>query len=164
MRSDVDWKKMQEEYITGDISVKKLAEKYDVPEKTVRNHAARDGWTKQREDYREKRGKKIAGILSEEYFSKINISADKLLKKLERAVNQLDRVPVVTREKGVNEDGHEYFRQSVEYEKGKKINVKELNILTSTLEKLLEIGRSQTSDGTDEVKVSFEGELEEYSR
>lgn len=40
----MDWKAIKTEYITGNISYRQLAEKYDIPFRTVRNRAQEEQW------------------------------------------------------------------------------------------------------------------------
>lgn len=49
-----NWEKIRHEYITTDISQRKLAEKYNVRRGTLLGIANRDGWAKDREEYRTK--------------------------------------------------------------------------------------------------------------
>ncbi len=166
MREDVDWKKLRKEYISGDISQKKLAAKYGVPEKTLLSRANREKWGRQRDEFREELGKKLAGVLSEEYFKEINASAQKLLKDLNRARKDLTKDPIVVTEKGVNEEGHEFFRRTVTYVQDRrngKVSAGELTKLITGLDKLMEIGRKQQGGGCQTVKVEFMGDSEEYS-
>jgi len=51
-----DWKKIATEYITGDISMKRLAEKRNVPLRTLKDRAKRELWSSQRAEYRLKTG------------------------------------------------------------------------------------------------------------
>jgi hypothetical protein len=48
----VDWKAIKTEYITGDISYRKLAEKYGAPFGTLRQKAKKEQWCEQRAQYR----------------------------------------------------------------------------------------------------------------
>lgn len=49
-----NWEKIRHEYITTNISQRKLAEKHNVRRGTLLGIANRDGWAKDREDYRTK--------------------------------------------------------------------------------------------------------------
>lgn len=44
----VNWRKIKAEYIAGGISMRKLAEKYDVSAGHIMNVAAKEGWTEKR--------------------------------------------------------------------------------------------------------------------
>ena len=155
---DADWMAIRREYVEGNVSIRELAESHELPEKTVRNHASAEGWTRIRKEFREKTGRKLADTLSEEYFRKINVSAGALLRDLERARRDLTKTPVVVREHRVDQDGTEYFKQSVTYERGGRVNAGELGKLIAGLDKLLEIGRKQTGRDAPEIRVVFGGE------
>ena len=47
-RSPADWRKLKLEYVAGKTTLKKLAEKYQVSESTIRKKASKDGWKKRR--------------------------------------------------------------------------------------------------------------------
>ena len=79
----VDWLKIKTEYINGDISYRKIAEKYSVPFGTLRVHAEKEGWAAQRTAQRhnisistaQKTADKTAEALSEEAAAKVRIKA-----------------------------------------------------------------------------------------
>ena len=49
-----DWYNIEQDYITGyPITLKELAEKYNIPEQTVKNHASRKNWKEKRKAYME---------------------------------------------------------------------------------------------------------------
>jgi hypothetical protein len=48
----VDIDKLRREYVTGNISYRALAKKYDIPFSTLKGHAIKGGWVEQREQYR----------------------------------------------------------------------------------------------------------------
>lgn len=47
----VDWLKIKTEYINGDISYRKLAEKYSIPFPTLRDRAVGEGWKTLRNEH-----------------------------------------------------------------------------------------------------------------
>ena len=47
-----DWKAIAEEYITGDLSLRLLAEKHGVSLNTLKTHAVRGSWTEKRQEHR----------------------------------------------------------------------------------------------------------------
>lgn len=51
-----NWKKVAHEYITTDIAMRPLADKYGIPHATLKQRAKRELWTQQRNDYRLKIG------------------------------------------------------------------------------------------------------------
>lgn len=50
----VNWKKIKAEYLAGDISYRKLADKYGVSEAALTRKAVKDGWAKKRDEVRSK--------------------------------------------------------------------------------------------------------------
>lgn len=93
----VDWNKLKAEYIAGGTSYRKLAEKYGVSESTLRKRAAKEHWSELRNKAGTKTEQKIIEKTSEKSAKKaiskeqkINAIADKLLDKIEKAVDELD--------------------------------------------------------------------------
>ena len=81
----MDWNKIKAEYIAGGTSYRKLAEKYDVPFSTLKEHARKEKWTELREKARHKADTKFADIIGVRQANqsvKINDVADKLLDKI----------------------------------------------------------------------------------
>lgn len=52
MRNTVDWTIIKNEYITTDISQRKLCQKYGVPYATLRDRCKTEGWVSEREEFR----------------------------------------------------------------------------------------------------------------
>jgi hypothetical protein len=48
--SATDWRKMRIEYVKGNTTYKKLAEKYGISESYIRKRASKEGWRKKRSD------------------------------------------------------------------------------------------------------------------
>jgi len=157
MREDIDWAAVQAEYIQGNIGQEKLAAAHGIAYKTLRSRAVRDGWAAQRAEYRQKLGEKLPEALLEERLKKIDRAADRLMEKLTRAVNQLDRHPVVIREKGRTRQGNEYFKQRVVYERNAQIDRQGLKTLAAALKELQGVIRAGQQDGGGEITVRFEG-------
>lgn len=55
----VDWLKVQQEYIEGDISLAKLANKYNVDPSTVQKHSQQEGWVSKKEEFKRSFTKKV---------------------------------------------------------------------------------------------------------
>lgn len=88
-----DWLKIKTEYITTDISYRKLAEKYGVHYQTICARSKAEGWMLLREQYRNKVITKTVEKNAEKtanQAAKVGALADKLLVKLERAIDELD--------------------------------------------------------------------------
>lgn len=82
-----DWDAIKTEYITGNISYRKLAEKYGIQYSVVANRGRHEKWPEERDRYNiRKRSKTLERISSQEAAraAKIFGVADKLLLKIER--------------------------------------------------------------------------------
>lgn len=79
----VDWLKVESEYVSGNISYRKLAEKYSIPFPTLRDRAINDHWKEKRDNQRnkviaiteQKAAEKTAEALSDEAAAKARIKA-----------------------------------------------------------------------------------------
>ena len=79
----VDWLKVKTEYINGDISYRKLAEKHSIPFPTLRDRAMSERWKDQRDKQRnsvmirteQKFIEKTSDALSDEAAAKVRIKA-----------------------------------------------------------------------------------------
>ena len=79
----VDWLKIKSEYVNGNISYRKLAEKHGVSFNTLQDRAKRENWKEERDSQRDKieatsRQKtedKISDALSDEAAAKVRIKA-----------------------------------------------------------------------------------------
>lgn len=81
----MDWMQMKEEYITGDVSYRRLGEKYGVAASTVSDRASREGWARMRREYRD-RGAQMTNTLQS--------VADKLLRRIESSVDAEETLDV----------------------------------------------------------------------
>ena len=90
----MDWKKIKSEYITDEnSSYTKLSKKYNVSRSTIANKAGREGWASDKERYQnELVTKTIASVQKKEIdkITRIQGLTDRLLDKLEKAINELD--------------------------------------------------------------------------
>ena len=86
-----DWKKIAAEYITTDISYRKLAEKYGLDQATVARKAKKEDWVSKRQHHADKTQAKILSADTKNKADRVGrlmTVADKLLKKVELAVDQ----------------------------------------------------------------------------
>lgn len=82
----VDWTKVKTEYITTDISYRKLAQKHGISPTSVYARGGREGWVAEREQYRSKVEAKTLNVASASQASKavrLQTVTDKLLAKVE---------------------------------------------------------------------------------
>ena len=90
----VDWEAIKKEYITdGSATYRSLAEKYGVPLRTLARHGKDENWTEQRQQFIDR---VATDTLDREVEArarqavKIGRIAEKLLKKISKAVDELD--------------------------------------------------------------------------
>lgn len=93
----LDWRKVRNEYLNGDISYRKLADKHKIPYNTLKDRAIREEWFKKRAERRDKIEAKTAQKTVEviatkeaERLTRILSASDELLAKIEEATAQLD--------------------------------------------------------------------------
>ena len=91
---DFDWTKIKSEYITTDkSSYRKLAEKYNISLGTLCKRAQRENWPAlKQQSYDKKVSKTIASVEDKQVkkLERILSITDKLLDKIEKAVDELD--------------------------------------------------------------------------
>lgn len=117
-----NWNKIRNEYINGNISYQKLAEKHGVNYNTLQDKARKEKWfakkKEQHEKITEKTLQKSAEKLAEAEANrllKISNAADKLLEKIELATEQLDLY--------LAKDKRKYTKQVKDKKTGKTVYV-----------------------------------------
>ena len=90
----MDWKQIKTEYITDEsTSYRKLAEKYGIPLGTLYKRAKKENWVSLRKQSGDRRVAKTLSAFEKKQaqkLSRIQDITDKLLDKIERAVDELD--------------------------------------------------------------------------
>ena len=88
----MDFSKLKKEYLKGNTSYRKLAEKYNVPFGTLRKVAAKEKWKELRDKTRAKTDTKIVESISNEEAKRaerlLSVS-DRLLERIEGIVEEL---------------------------------------------------------------------------
>ena len=85
-----DWEKIKAEYLTTDISMRDLAQKYGVHYTTIGKKAAKEDWQTQRQQQADKTLTKMLTADTKKKVdraSRLMTVADKLLRKVEQAVD-----------------------------------------------------------------------------
>lgn len=102
----MDWAKIRNEYINGNISYRKLAEKHGVSFNTLKDRAVAEKWFEQKKEQHNKiqtkTQQKTAEKLAEAEANRllrISAAADRLLEKIEEATEQLDQFIVTNKVK-----------------------------------------------------------------
>lgn len=136
-----DWEKIRLEYITSEISYRKLAQKYGVDVNTINKRGRDGGWVELRKQYVDKLTAKTMEKMSTKKANqraRVNDLADKLLDKLETAINELDLKVITVREK-VTEGNEETTREYREAQEGGVVSRAGLRQLTAALKDLKEV-------------------------
>ena len=83
----IDWKTIETEYVTSDISHKQLCEKYGICRSTISKKASEDKWTEKRNNHRAKTVSKAVNAVSKtqaEQTAKLFSVSGLLLTKVQR--------------------------------------------------------------------------------
>ena len=94
----IDWVQIKAEYISGTMSASKLAEKHGVSVYAIRKRSGKERWQELRKQNQSETANKIAKKINTEKVKKtvreidrVVAVASKLITKLSRAVNELDK-------------------------------------------------------------------------
>lgn len=94
----IDWVQIKAEYISGTMSASKLAEKHGVSAYAIRKRSGKERWQELRKQNQSETANKIAEKINTEKVKKtvreidrVVAVASKLITKLNRAVNELDK-------------------------------------------------------------------------
>lgn len=88
----MDWKAIKTEYITGDISYRKLAEKHKIPFSTLRDKAVAEQWYKQKERNRNKIVTKSIEQIVEKESTKLAKTDDKYYRILDKLFDKAEEL------------------------------------------------------------------------
>lgn len=118
----IDWITIRNDYIKGNISYRKLAEKHNVPFNTIQDRARKEAWFSKKKEMHEKITEKTIQKTAEKLAEaeanrllRISNAADKLLEKIELATEQLDLF--------LTKDKRKYTQQVIDKKTGKTIYV-----------------------------------------
>lgn len=136
-----DWQKIKTEYITTDTSYRKLAQKYEVRYATLQTRAKEEKWPELRDRHRTSTVSKSLSKISDKQAAKlarIEGITDKLLNKLEKAVDELD-LEIIKRKTKVDDGLTETTTETMEAVEGGIVDRAGLRHLTAALKDLKEI-------------------------
>lgn len=94
--SHVDWEKIKAEYLQGGISYRKLAEKHGISLGSLRYHAEKDEWIKQREEIEHKASTISAQKIVSQRAKDLELldrSRSMLIEKLHRSIEKFPDIP-----------------------------------------------------------------------
>lgn len=102
----IDWATVKAEYVSGTMSSAKLAEKHGISVSSIRKRCASERWRELRKQNQNETSSKIAEKINTEKVKKtvreidrVVAVASKLITKLNRAVNELDKYEELTKRK-----------------------------------------------------------------
>lgn len=94
----IDWAKIKAEYVSGSMSAAKLAEKYGISSSSIAKKSAAERWQELRKENQNETANRITEKLNDDKVKKtvreidrVVAVASKLISKLNRAVNELDK-------------------------------------------------------------------------
>lgn len=100
--SGIDWVKIKTEYVTTGISQRELANKYNLSLSGISKRAKAEEWVKRRQSYQNRRASKVERKVIERdaekmltQMERLSKATDRLLEKVEIAIEQLDRYVLV---------------------------------------------------------------------
>lgn len=154
----MDWKKIKTEYISGNISYRKLAEKHGVSFNTLKRHAVEEEWHKLRQQKDEKATTKIINSISEREAKKANKIidvADKLLDKISAMIDKAEDYNTQ------NIKNLTSALKDLKEIKGYKtdVDLREQEARIANLER-----QAQAVEESKDITVTIVGDLNEYSK
>ena len=136
-----DWQAIKTEYITTDISLRKLSEKYGVRYATVQDRSKKEEWITLRDQHRTSTVSKSISKISNKQADKlarIEGITDKLLMKLEQAVDELD-LEIIKKKVKTEDVNGETTTETMIAQEGGIVDRAGLRHLTAALKDLKEI-------------------------
>ncbi len=163
--SEKEWEEIKTEYVTTDISYRKLAQKYGMAYGRLQTRGFNEKWQEEREAYKETLFKKSVDLICDEQAHRIARAiriGDKMLEKVEQSLEEIDMMLCRSTEtiKGYEEidgQGKEITRTTETFDKKKvAIDRQGLKQLSAVLRDLREIGifRSELDKKEQEARIN----------
>ena len=160
---EIEWTAIKTEYITDEsASYRKLAQKYGVSYTSIGERARKEGWAEQREQHLNKTLSKTLSAISgaqAKRARRIQTVADKLLLKIEQAVDNLDMQELLLN------------KQALKQITGALRDIKDIQMIKSDADMREQEARidnlrkqAETDQETNDITVTILGELNEYSK
>lgn len=153
-----DWNAIKTEYITTDTSYRKLAQKHGIHYKVISQRGKDEGWVQLRSQHRDKTFTKAMGRIEQrqaEKLARIDSLADKLLVKLEKAIEELD-LEIIKHKTKLEEDGMEVTTERMEAKAGGIVDRQGLKQIASALKDIKEVKmvRSELDRQEQEARIA----------
>jgi hypothetical protein len=104
--SGIDWAKIRAEYVNSDISLAMIAEKYEISASVVQKRSQKEKWSEKRKQMSRRKADKVAEQINDKNINqtvkdidKLVNATNKLLTKINTAINQVDKEEIVTQRK-----------------------------------------------------------------
>ena len=157
----MDWRKIKADYIAGGTSLRKLAEKYGVSFSTIQKKSMEEKWGELRKKNRRKVEEKIIdSVSSKEAQKAVNIIdvADKLLDKISEFV---EAIPLESMASTQSLKHLTSALKDLKEIKGYKsdADMREQEARIRNLER-----QAEGNEDNKDIKVTIEGDLNEYSK
>lgn len=94
----IQWWRIKAAYLKGDITYRELAAKYEVSERTIRNHASKEGWGKERDKVKTEVSQAIhatAVRAREEQLQMLITANERMAKALMDLTEQIQQSPEI---------------------------------------------------------------------
>lgn len=148
----VNWLKIKSEYVNGNISLRKLAEKTEgITYSQLAKVAAAEKWSEAREKQRikieSKQNQKIAEVIAKQEVKRVErllSISDKIIDKIEQAVDELDLAQVTNKTK----------TRVIEYKNGKRPDKPTKEIITER-EEILAVASIVDRKGLQQIATAL---------
>lgn len=151
MAKRYDWVKIEVEYISTDISLKKLAEKHSIPIGTIQDKSKKNKWSEKRDEFRCKTIEKALQKVEKstvERISTIMRASDKLADQIEDALqdpDSLKRILTVDKKTG-----------KISTKKTKIVNGKLAKEMSEAIKNLKEVYKTAEAEDEDkEININI---------
>ena len=147
----VDWLKIKNEYINGGGSYRKLAEKYGVSTRSIAVHSKAENWPGLKAERENEISTKVlqetAGVIVQKEVKRVErllSISDKMIDKIERAVEELDLAQVTNKTK----------TKVIEYKNGKRPD-KPTKEVVEEKEEILSVSSIVDRKGLQQIAVAL---------
>lgn len=173
-RNDVDWSKIKAEYITGTSSLGELAERYGVSKSAIQKRSSSGKWSQQRKNAQERHDSKVIEAITDKKakqtlrdIDKVVSTAQKLLRKINKAVGELGKEEYLSEKKQITRTSHKSVDEGVDdYEDTTKtirtytrrkalIDAKKLSLISSSLLNVKEIFMTLDDNNADDEEYGI---------
>lgn len=156
----IDWKTIETEYVTTDISHRQLAEKYGIGRSRLSQYASKEKWKEKRDKHRANTVSKAINAIASQQASRavrLQTVADKLLTKVERLIEDEESLLADT---SSMRDISRILKDLKDIQMIKSdADVREQEARIEKLRK-----EAMVEKENNEVKVTIVGDLDEYSQ